>query len=54
MARRKKHAPEQEVNLLRQIEVAVANGKTPSLAYKEVDFTDQSEGKNLGRSPCRP
>ena len=28
MARRKKHNPEQVVNLLRQIEVAVANGKT--------------------------
>jgi hypothetical protein len=27
MARGKKHAPEQVVNLLRQIEVAVANGK---------------------------
>ncbi len=28
MARRKKHTAEQVVNLLRQIEVAVANGKT--------------------------
>jgi hypothetical protein len=28
MARGKKHQPEQIVNLLRQIEVAVANGKT--------------------------
>jgi len=32
MARRKKHTPEQVVNLLRQIEVAVANGKTTSQA----------------------
>ena len=32
MARRKKHTPEQVVNLLRQIEVAVANRKTTSLA----------------------
>jgi putative transposase len=32
MARRKKHTPEQVVNLLRQIEVAVANGKTTSMA----------------------
>ena len=30
MARGKKHTPEQVVNLLRQIEVAVANGKTTS------------------------
>lgn len=28
MARGKKHTPEQSVSLLRQIEVAVANGKT--------------------------
>jgi hypothetical protein len=34
MARRKKHTPEQVVNLLRQIEVAVANGKTTSQACK--------------------
>jgi hypothetical protein len=35
MARGKKHSPEQVVNLLRQIEVSVANGKTTSLACKE-------------------
>ena len=28
MARGRKHTPQQVVNLLRQIEVAVANGKT--------------------------
>ncbi len=28
MARGKKHTPDQIVNLLRQIEVSVANGKT--------------------------
>jgi hypothetical protein len=32
MARGKKHTPEQIVSLLRQVEVAVANGKTtPSI-----------------------
>ena len=35
MARGKKHTPEQVVNLLRQIEVSVANGKTTALACKE-------------------
>ena len=42
MARGKKHSPEQVVNLLRQIEVAVANGKTTSLACKEAGITDQT------------
>ena len=42
MARRKKHTPEQVVNLLRQIEVAVANGKTTALACKEATITEQS------------
>ena len=42
MARRKKHTAEQVVNLLRQIEVAVANGKTTSLACKEASITEQS------------
>lgn len=34
MARRKKHTAEQVVNLLRQIEVAVANRKTTPVACK--------------------
>ena len=42
MARRKKHTPEQVVNLLRQIEVAVAQGKTTALACKEAEITEQS------------
>jgi len=37
MARGKKHRPEQVVNLLRQIEVPMANGKTTSLACKEAE-----------------
>ena len=42
MARQKKHTPEQVVNLQRQIEVAVANGKTTSLAFKEAEITEQT------------
>ena len=42
MARRKKHTAEQVVNLLRQIEDAVANGKTTALACKEASITEQS------------
>jgi putative transposase len=42
MARGKKHTPEQVVNVLRQIEVAIANGKTTPLACKEAGFTEQT------------
>jgi putative transposase len=42
MARGRKHTPEQVVNLLRQIEVAVANGKTTSVACKEAEITVQT------------
>jgi putative transposase len=42
MARRKSHTPEQVVNLLRQVEVAVANGKTTSPACKEAEITEQT------------
>ena len=42
MARGKKHSPEQVVNLLRQIEVAISNGKSTSLACKEALITDQT------------
>lgn len=42
MARGKKHTPEQVVNLLRQIEVAVANGKTTAVACKEAGITEQT------------
>ena len=35
MAKGKKHTPEQIVSLLRQIEVAVANGKTTPVACRE-------------------
>jgi septal ring factor EnvC (AmiA/AmiB activator) len=42
MGRRKKYQPEQVVNLLRQIEVAVANGKSTPLACKDAGVTEQS------------
>jgi putative transposase len=42
MARGKKHTAEQVVNLLRQIEVAVANGKTTGQACKEALITEQT------------
>ena len=38
----KKHTPEQIVNILRQIEAAVANGKTHPLASREVGITEQT------------
>jgi Transposase len=42
MARGKRHTPEQIVNVLRQIEVAMANGKTTPLACKEAGITEQT------------
>ena len=42
MARGKRHTPEQIVSLLRQIEVAVANGKTTAQACKEGAITEQT------------
>src|ERR1017187_9449513 len=42
MAKGKKHTPEQIVSLLRQIEVAVANGKTTPVACRENGITEQT------------
>ena len=42
MARGKKHTPEQIVNVLRQIEVAIANGKTAPAASREAGITEQT------------
>ena len=42
MARGKKHTPEQIVSLLRQIEVAVANGKTTPSACRDSGITEQT------------
>ena len=40
MGRGKKYQPEQVVNLVREIEVAVANGKTTALACKEAGIVE--------------
>jgi len=42
MGRGKKFTPEQIVNVLRQIEVAMANGKATPLACKEAGVTEQT------------
>jgi hypothetical protein len=42
MGRGKKYQPDQVVNLLRQIEVAIANGKSTPLACKDAGITEQS------------
>ena len=42
MGRGKKHTPEQIVSLLRQIEVAVANGKTTPSACRDSGITEQT------------
>jgi len=42
MARGKKHTAEQIVSLLRQLEVAVANGKTTPVACRESGITEQT------------
>jgi hypothetical protein len=42
MARGKKHTAEQIVNLLRQVEVCVANGKTLPQACKEAEIVEQT------------
>ena len=42
MGRGKKYQPEQVVNLLRQIEVTVANGKTTAQACKEAGIVEQT------------
>jgi len=42
MGRAKKYSPEQIVNLLRQIEVGIANGKTHLVACREVGITEQT------------
>ena len=42
MGKAKKHSSEQIVNLLRQIEVASANGKTRPVACREAGITEQT------------
>jgi putative transposase len=42
MGKAKKHSPEQIVNVLRQIEVAIANGKATPAASREAGITEQT------------
>ena len=42
MARGKKHTAEQIVNLLRQVEVGIANGKSMAQACKEAEIVEQT------------
>jgi len=42
MAQRKKYTPEQIASLLRQVEVAVASGKTTAQASKEALISEQT------------
>ena len=42
MVRGKKHTAEQMVNLLRQVEVGVANGKSMAEACKEAEIVEQT------------
>jgi len=42
MGKAKKHTPEQIVNILRQIEVANANGKTQPVPCREAGITEQT------------
>ena len=42
MGRAKKYSPEQIVNLLRQIEVGIANGKAAPAASREAGITEQT------------
>jgi len=41
MGKAKKYTPEQIVNMLRQIEVGIANGKMHPIACREVGITEQ-------------
>lgn len=40
ISKARKHSPEQIVDILRQIEVANANGKTHTAAFREAGITD--------------
>ena len=48
MGRGKKYQPEQVVNLLQQIEVAVANGKTTAQACREAGMPQLMHKRSLG------
>ena len=51
---RKRHTPEQVVNLLRHVEVAVANGKTTGQACKETTIASRRTiGGGVSMAGCR-
>ena len=53
MAQRKEYTPEQIVSLLRQVEVAVASGKTTAQASKEALISVQYDVDPLGWTAFR-
>ncbi len=54
MGRGKKYQPEQVVNLLRQIEVAVSNGKTTAQACKKQgSWSRPTSGGVRSMAACR-
>ena len=48
MGKARKHTPEQIVNILRQIEVAVANGKVHPVASRDAGITEQTYHRGAG------
>ena len=54
MARGKKHTPEQIACVLRQVEVAVASGKTTAQICKEVAITKQMYYRWVGGPHLNP
>ncbi len=48
MAKPSEHTPKQIVDILRQIEVAVANGKTHPIASPETGITEQTYYRRRG------
>ena len=48
---RKGHSPEQVLNKLRQVEIAVAGGKSVGVAVREIGVTDHTRSTPL-RAGC--
>jgi hypothetical protein len=45
---RKGHSPEQVLNKLRQVEIAVAGGKSVGVAVREIGVTDLLDFSKMG------
>jgi putative transposase len=43
MGTHSKHTPDQILNLLRQIEIGVADGETHPMAFPEIGVTEQTD-----------